>query len=96
MEAAVGLVKHQQDRNQSSWVGLGTLLGLVLKGPRGSEASQKGFGRCLNAPCLKTWFFKDVINEISTFGGSLDPEYVPKISLIVDFETQVYKILSSW
>ena len=89
MKAAVGLQKHQEDQNQGSWVGLGTLLGLILKGPRGSEASQKGFGRCLNAPCLKTWFFKDVINEITTFGGSLDLKtclkLVPKHALSVGY-----------
>ena len=40
MEAAVGLQKHQEDQNQGSRVGLGTLLGLILKGPRGSEFSK--------------------------------------------------------
>ena len=53
------------------------------------------FEEVLDAHHCKFCFFKDVSNEITTFGGSLDPEYVPKISHIVDFETQVCKILSS-
>ena len=57
---------------------------------------RSGFEELLDANCLKSSFLKDVSNEIITFGGSLDPEYVPKISHIVDFETQVFKILSSW
>ena len=58
MEAAVGLQKHQEDQNQGSWVGLGTLLGLILKGPRGSEASQKEFGRGLRRALHENLIFE--------------------------------------
>ena len=38
-------------------MGLGTLLGLILKCPRGSEASPKGFGRGRRGELLPTGLF---------------------------------------
>ena len=71
-------------------------LGLIWGLNTTQKRFRSGFVEVLDADCLKSSFLKDVLNEIITFGGSLDPEYVPKISHIVDFETQVCKILSSW
>ena len=74
MVAALEVQKLQEDQNQGSWLALGTLLGLILKAHRGLEAFQRALEEVLDAHCLKNRFLKDVFNEITTFGGSLEPQ----------------------
>ena len=53
-------------------------LGVILRPHRGPEAFEKALEEVLDAVLLKTWFLKDVLNEITTFRGSLDPENCPE------------------
>ena len=53
---------------------------------------KRGLGEVLDAPRLKTWFLKDVFNEITTFGGSLDPQNLPETTSNACFECWVFKL----
>ena len=71
---------------------LGLSRGLICGLNTTKKRSNKAFDKVLCASSWKSLFLKDILNEITTFGGSLDAQYLPKISHNVYFETQIFKL----
>ena len=78
MVAPLGVQKLQEDSNQGSWKALGVPLGFILKTWAVWKPFKSTLEEVLDAHCLKSRFLKDVFNEITTFGGSLEPQNHPE------------------
>ena len=92
MVAPVGVQMLQENSNEGSGLALGAPCGPILK----TQAVWKPFKRpleeVLDAHCLKSRFLKDVLNEITTFGGSLEPQNHPETADNTCFEPQVFRL----
>ena len=85
MAAALGSAQLQDDQEQGLWLALEGPLGLYFPAQRGLEAFQTAREEVSDADCVKDWFLKDVLNEITTFAGSLKPQNIPETIQDVGF-----------
>ena len=65
------------------WEGPWNLIWRLKAIPKGSR---RGFDQGADAECSKKLFLKDVLNEITSFDGSLDAQYLPKTAQNVHWD----------
>ena len=78
MVAVLGVRKLQENQQLGSWLALGPGWASLWSLAAVRKPFKSALEEALDAYCVKRRFWKDVLNKITTFGGSLHPQNVPE------------------